>query len=136
MENATTEYILKKTSRYLLSPACPIPPSTLDLAPCRSVGAGRRSQLRDAAPSVGVAADWRAAPVTCWLYTGQDALYTINTDTVPYPVHYTPAAVMLSQPSTLLHIHIHSHCTALAAVRSSRKTLGNYLLQFLTLHML
>ena len=78
----------------------------------------------------------RAAPVTCWPYTGQDALYTINTDTVPYPLHHTPAAVMLSQPSTLLHIHIHSHCTALAAVRSSRKTLGNYLLQFLTLHML
>ena len=136
MKNATREYITNKTSRYpQLVQAPPLSWAWL------RVGGGVLEQ--DAGASWGMqlrASEWlqtgEQLPVTCCPYTGQDALYTINTDTVPYPVHYTPAAVMLSQPSTLLHIHIHSHCTALAAIRSSRKTLGNYLLQFLTLHML
>ena len=89
LENATTEYIKKKTSRYpqlVQAPLYPGPGSVWEAEcwsrtqePAEGCSSERRSGCR-----------LRAAPVTCCPYTGQDALYTINTDTVPYPVHYTP----------------------------------------------
>ena len=111
MKNATREYILKKTSPYpqlVQAPLYPGPDSVWE-AECWS---------RTQEPAEGCSSERRSGcrleSSSCHLLPVHwpGCLYTINTDTVPYPLHHTPAAVMLSQPSTLLHIHIHSHCTA------------------------